>query len=76
MCRSTKVALLALAAAFAALMQTGVTSMSHAAEPLRVEGGAIADAAPDARGIRTFKGSTARRAVTSSCRRDVGSGVK
>jgi para-nitrobenzyl esterase len=53
--RLTKVAQLALSAAIAALAQTAFASISPAAEP-RVDGGAIADVAPDPLGIRAFKG--------------------
>jgi len=54
--RSAKLARLALTAALAALAQLTFAGTSHAAEPLQVEGGAIADTAPDTQGIRTFKG--------------------
>jgi para-nitrobenzyl esterase len=42
----------ALTAFFAASFLSG----AHAVEPLRIEGGQIADAAPDASGVRVFKG--------------------
>jgi para-nitrobenzyl esterase len=54
--RSAKLARLALSAALAALAQLTFAGTSRAAEPLHVEGGAIADAAPDVQGIRAFKG--------------------
>ena len=54
--RSAKLARLALSAALAALAQLTFAGTSRAAEPLHVEGGAIADTAPDTQGIRTFKG--------------------
>jgi para-nitrobenzyl esterase len=55
--RSAKLARLALsAAALAALVQLLLAGLSRAAEPLHVDGGAIADTAPDGHGIRAFKG--------------------
>src|SRR5438105_9374183 len=54
--RLTKVVHLALSAAMVALASTGFAVMSRAAEPLHVEGGAIADVARDTLGIRAFKG--------------------
>jgi para-nitrobenzyl esterase len=54
--RSAKLARLAFSAALAALAQLTFAGTSRASEPLHVEGGAIADTAPDAQGIRAFKG--------------------
>jgi para-nitrobenzyl esterase len=54
--RSAKLARLALSAVLTALAQLPFAGLSRAAEPLHVEGGAIADTAPDAQGIRRFKG--------------------
>jgi para-nitrobenzyl esterase len=50
--RSAKCSLAAAVAALAAIFLTG----ARAAESLQIEGGEIADAAPDASGIRVFKG--------------------
>jgi para-nitrobenzyl esterase len=47
---------LALSAALVALSQLTFAGLSRAAELLHVDGGAIADTAPDAQGIRAFKG--------------------
>src|SRR5215475_11216523 len=54
--RSATLARLALSAALAGWAQLTFTGTSRAAEPLHVEGGAIADTAPDAQRIRVFKG--------------------
>jgi para-nitrobenzyl esterase len=54
--RSARLARLTLSAALVALAQLTLAGTSRAAEPLHVEGGAIADTAPDAQGIRAFKG--------------------
>jgi para-nitrobenzyl esterase len=51
-----KVSRLALSAAIAAIAQMTLASASRAAEPLHVDGGAIADVARDAIGVRAFKG--------------------
>ena len=50
--RSAKCSLATVVAALAAIFLTG----ARAAESLQIEGGQIADAAPDASGIRVFKG--------------------
>ena len=50
--RAAKYSLAAAVAALAAIFLTG----ARAAEALQVEGGQIANAAPDASGIRVFKG--------------------
>ena len=50
--RAAKYSLAAAVAALAAIFLTG----ARAAESLQIEGGQIADAAPDASGIRVFKG--------------------
>jgi para-nitrobenzyl esterase len=50
--RSAKCSLATVVAALATIFLTG----ARAAEPLQIEGGQIADAAPDASGIRVFKG--------------------
>src|SRR5215471_6014644 len=50
--RTAKYSLAAAVAALAAIFLTG----ARAAEALQVEGGQIANAAPDASGIRVFKG--------------------
>src|SRR4029077_3011346 len=50
--RSAKGSRAAAVAAFTAMFLTG----ARAAESLQIEGGQIADAAPDASGIRIFKG--------------------
>ena len=55
-CRSAKVAGLALSAVIAAIAQMSLAGASRAAEPLHVDGGAIADVARDALGVRAFKG--------------------
>jgi hypothetical protein len=50
--RAAKYSLAAVIAALAAIFLTG----ARAAESLQIEGGQIADAAPDASGVRVFKG--------------------
>jgi para-nitrobenzyl esterase len=56
MYRSAKLARLALSAAIAAIAQMTLGGASRGAEPLHVDGGAIADVARDVRGVRAFKG--------------------
>jgi len=55
MYRSAKVAGLALSAVIAAIAQMSLAGASRAAEPLHVDGGAIAHVARDALGVRAFK---------------------
>ena len=50
--RAAKYSLAAVVAALAAIFLTG----ARAAASLQIEGGQIADAAPDASGVRVFKG--------------------
>ena len=61
--RSAKRSLAAAVAALAAIFLTG----ARAAESLQIEGGQIADAAPDASGIRVFKGIPYAAPPVGSC---------
>jgi para-nitrobenzyl esterase len=54
--RWAEVSRLALSAAIAVNTQMTLAGASRAAEPLNVDGGAIADVARDALGVRAFKG--------------------
>jgi para-nitrobenzyl esterase len=56
MCTFTQAAKFNCTAAVAALAATVFSTASYAADSLRIEGGQIADVAPDASGIRVFKG--------------------
>jgi para-nitrobenzyl esterase len=54
--RPATLARLACSAAVASLAHLTFVGPSRAAEPLHVEGGVIADVAPDGEGVRAFKG--------------------